>query len=273
MKRHKFYWSLFVQGGSGLLLVGGCGLWLRAQQLQYQIDRQLVAAVIQHEDERAIELVNAGADPNTPCGAPERPSLNRLWNDLFHRPRFRVDKSTAFVAACRGYMPRYDGGYQNIFGPVSPALVETMLRHGANIQGSANDDTPLVCAVAHPEIVRILLRYGADVNAHSRFTSPLEEACLNRSVESIRLLLEQGADVDARHDGGVVLLCQAVGISGDDPTAAKILSLLLAYGADPNAPAVCGYGDGAANHTALEYATHFHRPDLAALLKRAGAKK
>ncbi len=44
-------------------LMGFTGLWRRAKQRQYTLNRQLIAALIHSDDRQALVLVNEGADP------------------------------------------------------------------------------------------------------------------------------------------------------------------------------------------------------------------
>jgi hypothetical protein len=66
-------------------LIGGTGLWLRAQQRQYALNRALIAALVKGDTRLALTLVNEGADPNTPYNPTPVPSLLELVKQLFHR--------------------------------------------------------------------------------------------------------------------------------------------------------------------------------------------
>jgi hypothetical protein len=63
-------------------LAGGTILWLRSEQREYVLNRQLIAALVQDDDKRALALVNAGAGPNTRYAPMPVPSFLQLWNQL-----------------------------------------------------------------------------------------------------------------------------------------------------------------------------------------------
>src|SRR5436305_1771341 len=60
--------------------------WFRAQRRQYALNRQLIAALKQENDRRALVLVSAGADPNTRYEPTPVPSLPEFIN----RSRFQL---------------------------------------------------------------------------------------------------------------------------------------------------------------------------------------
>jgi hypothetical protein len=43
-------------------LIGGVGLWLRAQERQYALNRQLIAALVKGDNQKALTLVKAGTN-------------------------------------------------------------------------------------------------------------------------------------------------------------------------------------------------------------------
>lgn len=304
-KKRLRLFTLLPFGLLGVLCFGTWGVLLRMQR-QYDLDRSLIAALTQQDYEQALALVKKGADPNTTYDPPQRPSLRRMMDYLIHRSLPWTDMNpTAFVITCRGYPPHPGFGFRNSFDPSRPVLVEAMLKHGANLQAkNDNDATPLVCAVSDPGIVRILLDHGADADPDTA-SNPLVNACLMGAPVSVRLLLEhgadpnghrqagftpleaaaqvhssektrmllaRGADINARHDGGVRLLYLVLSNSWDNEDQheiAETLSLLLAHGADPNAPG----GFGSSRSTVLQFATNLKHPHLVAILKKAGAKK
>jgi len=90
-------------------------------------------------------------------------------------------------------------------------------------------------------------------------------AALRRDAESgsdaeLRYLLDAGVEVDARDAGGRTALMLAAARGN-----AEAVDLLLAHGADPNAADAGGL-------TPLKLAMDGHRPEIAAALRRAGAR-
>jgi ankyrin repeat protein len=167
----------------------------------------------------------------------------------------------------RGKTPLYDAA-----GGGKDEVVQLLLERGAEIEPAGGYDTPLECAAlgGREAVVAMLLDRGADPN-RGRYTTPLEAARENAAV--VRLLLDRGADVDlGTPDAPLVVACangavdvvavlldrgadveraggwgnlmeRAVG----NPDAARMVELLLEYGADP-------MGGEGSNQTPLEAA-------------------
>lgn len=270
MNKRRFQRAVLLIGFIGLLLLGGYGFWVfQAQRHQYALNRQLIVALEKNDAQKALILVNSGADPNTPRIPLPPPTPGQLWNYLLHRsPLSTNDSATAFVIACGGSF-REGNSFTGMNGSEYSQLLQAMLRHGANPRVCDENNTPpLIFAAGKPDTFRILVEHGADVNARvSRRFTPLEVSIMLGSSSNVRLLLEHGANVNIYNDGGTELLHKAVRASHyiDRRIDADILSLLLAHGANPNVP-----GE---DLTVLEYAQFFKRPDLVALLRRYGAKK
>src|SRR5579871_3760635 len=78
------------------------GLWFRAKEQQYALNRALIGALVKGNDEQALALVKAGADPNTRYMPNLVPTLPEMVKQLLHRsPPPRNDSLTAFSIACR----------------------------------------------------------------------------------------------------------------------------------------------------------------------------
>ena len=122
--------------------VVGCALWLRAQQRQYAINRQLISAIVQGDDKRALALVEAGADPNTRYTPMPVPSLPELVEQFLHRsPPTANFSPTAYQMATglfwvwtdkdgKFYMAQH-GSSLDSPGTSEPRLLQTMIAHGA----------------------------------------------------------------------------------------------------------------------------------------------
>src|SRR5262249_50085972 len=95
--------------------------------------------------------------------------------------------------------------------------------------------TPLMWA-AYPHdvrMVRLVLERGADPNQSTFFGNPLSHACWGDSFEAAELLIARGADVNARDAlADFTPLHWAAGTESPRP---RLVRLLLAHGADPNA--------------------------------------
>ena len=67
----------------GLLVVGTIGLWIWRLQGQEALNRQLIAALVNDDFQKALVLVNEGADPATRLRPMSAPSLRQLWGTWF----------------------------------------------------------------------------------------------------------------------------------------------------------------------------------------------
>lgn len=237
-RRHRVALSV------AMLLVGTvafAALWARSYQRQEALNRQLIAALVKQDVVRALALVNAGADPNTPFEPLSPPSLTQIWNRMFHRMALPINGTpSAFAMACGAFW--IDGNptrstFLQDFDLDAPQLVLAMLQHGAKVNAKDSEQrTPLMWSIwiYHPKTVGVLLRYGADMNAQD-----------SEGKSALRYVLEchseEGADTN-------------------------ILRQLLAHGANPRLADRTGV-------TEIQFAQQYSNLDVQRLIWRAGAKK
>ena len=119
-----------------------CALWLRSQQRQHALNRQLISAIVQGDDTQALALVEAGADPNTRFEPAPVPSLYDLVKQFFRRsPTTAKLSPTAYEMAVGViwiwqdkdgifYIAQH-GSSLDSPGTDDPHLLQTMIAHGA----------------------------------------------------------------------------------------------------------------------------------------------
>jgi ankyrin repeat protein len=95
--------------------------------------------------------------------------------------------------------------------------------------------TPLMWAAYHNDMrmVRLLLERGADPNESTYFGNPLSHACWGNSFEAAELLIARGANVSARD--ALANFTPLHWAAGSESLRPRLVKLLLANGADPNA--------------------------------------
>jgi ankyrin repeat protein len=95
--------------------------------------------------------------------------------------------------------------------------------------------TPLMWAAYHNDVrmVRLLLECGAGPNQSTYFGNPLSHACWSDSFEAAELLIARGADVSARD--ALANFTPLHWAAGSESPRPRLVKLLLANGADPNA--------------------------------------
>ncbi len=235
---------------SVLLVVGGFVLsfflWLKHEQRQYAMNRELIESLHHGDLKRAIDLVEVGADPNTPVKPLPAPSWRYFLNQILHRstasPKMGLGGTspTAFMVVCGDDI--YTIGRRMgtaipeecLHDPTLTRLAKVMLSHGANvnIRGGMLDGTALTYASGHihwmHDIMILLLEHGADIDQQDAdgFT-PLYHAVIADDLEGVKLLLKYHANPALNDKSGLTPYAFAVK-RGCKP---ELIRLLKAAGA------------------------------------------
>lgn len=115
--------------------------------------------------------------------------------------------------------------------PSSPAVMQMLLRHGADLKVNAPQTMILAVVAYHMDALALLLKSGADVNAAGTDRqTPLHKAAFCGLTDAAKVLLKYGADVNARDVRGDTPL--HIAAERGNPAVAE---LLLARGANVNA--------------------------------------
>jgi len=173
--------SLLALVVAALLL--GSGVSWHDRRSAELLNRQLIAALVMADTTRAIDLVQAGADPDTQFERPGALSVQQLCDQLLHRSAVHANSSpTALLIACGAtwyegcpYVPEQRW-------PDAPQLVEAMITHGAHVNVRDRfGTTPLGWASRSnwPNQTLVLLTHGADVNVKDEWeNTPLSLAAM-----------------------------------------------------------------------------------------------
>jgi len=225
----------------------------------------LLAATRNGDIERALALVEAGADPNTaptPGDRDQRPvlMLAALLPDT-RLLRALIAKGADVNRASGGITVLLAATRDSWHGRAEAVL--TLITNGASpLVADSEGNTPLHGAVlsAEPGVAAMLLDAAAPINALNKLgISPLAAACRAANWPLVKFLLERGAK-PAPADGEPALVA-ASGIADDDVTGVK---LLLKHRAAVNA------FDARHRHALLTAAAEGHE-QIARTLCAAGA--
>lgn len=226
--------------------IGCCLLALaatKAKPSQKTLTTALVAAIRKGDTAAVTRLLKAGASPNRPEIVLTKPSLeeNEPGNE-------EVDGDTPLMIASE------EGNRR---------IVELLISKGANVNGRGDADyTPLMSAVRsrHADIARILLAHRAKPDLGNCFgDTALAFAANEGDIGMVRLLLENGADINGGKGDTPLMMAMYTG-------SMDVVRLLLQKGANPNLRRERKIMN------ALEYAEDQGRTDIAAILRKAGAK-
>ena len=153
-----------------LLLLGlglACFVWVKIQQRQHALNRQLIEALKNGNTKEALALVESGADPNTRYEPTPVPSLSELMDQMVHRsPPIINDSPTALMIAC-GANGEATSAFSSYIAPLDPHLIHAMLLAGVNVNAKAfNGYTALYWAFSYQkkDIIKELLINGANVH-------------------------------------------------------------------------------------------------------------
>lgn len=225
----------------------------------------LLAATRGGDIERALALVEAGADPDTAPTADDRDQrpalmLAALLPDT-RLLRALIAKGANVNRASGGITPLLAATRDSWHGRAEAVL--TLLANGASpLVTDADGNTALHGAVlsAEPGVAAMLLDAAAPINALNKTgVSPLATACRAANWPMVKFLLEHGAK-PAPADGEPALVA-AAGIADDDVEGVK---LLLKHRAAVNAV------DARHRHALLSAAAEGHEK-IARALCAAGA--
>ena len=187
----------------------------------------LLAATRDSDIERALALVEAGANPNAAPATGDRDQrpvlmLAALLPDT-RLLRALIAKGADVNCVSGGITPLLAATRDSWHGRAESVL--TLLTNGANTQvHTAEGDTPLHGAAlsAEPGVAAMLLDASAPINALNQAgISPLAAACRAANWPLVKFLLERGAKV-APTDGEPALVA-AAGIADDDITGVQLL--------------------------------------------------
>ncbi|MBU6247327.1 MAG: ankyrin repeat domain-containing protein [Xanthomonadaceae bacterium] len=227
----------------------------------------LLAAIREGDVDRALALVESGADPDTAPASTDRDQRSALLLAAL-MPDIRLLR--ALIARGADVNRAHGGGLTALLAatrdsvPGRAEAVMTLISNGADPTAADIDGhTPLHGAVLseEPIVAAMLLDAGADLNVINRAgLSPLATACRAANWPLVRFLLERGAKTQAA--GGEPALVAAAGIADDDPTGVR---LLLKHRAGINAT------DGRGRTALIVAATEGHE-EIARALRAAGAE-
>src|SRR5882724_12766570 len=161
-----FRWkrSVWITLGVVVILLGYLTLLLVQESRYFQRDRDLIAAIKSNDTEKAIALLDAGADANALDLQDKSNHFREILSDFWQRRHDKLRQSSAGQHdSAIMVLLRYDFDKDGPVSPENPEMLGSMLRHGANANArNANLSTPLYLAVKYNyrRCVGVLLDYG-----------------------------------------------------------------------------------------------------------------
>ena len=213
-----------------LLVVVATTISIGLKYRQASLDSALITAIQDRKSDRAIQLLNQGANANA-TDDPDRPTTFQAMLSEFLR-RFRdgakpqQSRNSALILACiEEPSPRYGGGND-------PKLFEVLLEHGAKAN-TCNADRTRSALDFHAmfgsmETVSLLLKYGADPNWIIE-RPPINYATNWARLDIAKVLLDHGANINGSDRTGWTALHLAV------RRPIHVLNWLISNHADVNA--------------------------------------
>ena len=191
------------------------------------LGRELYVAARNGRVEKALQLLEAGADPNLPPepGARDRRGLAVLAAVLpdLRLLRALIERGADVNSMLAGMNPLLAATRDSWHG--RPEAVMTLLANGADPRATdADGNTPLHHAArsSDPGVAALLRDAGAEMDAlNVEGVSPLGTACSTGNWRLARFLLERGAK--AEPVGGQPVLLAAAGTEEDDAAGVQLL--------------------------------------------------
>ena len=191
------------------------------------LEPALYQAVRNGRVERALELLEEGADPHSlpPAGERDQRSLAALAAVLpdLRLLRALIGRGVDLNLAHAGLSPLLAATRDSWHG--RPDAVTTLLANGADPRATdAEGNTPLHFAArsSDPGVAALLLDAAAELEAlNGEGWSPLGVACAAGNWRLARFLLERGAR--AEPEGGQPALLAAAAVEDDDPAGVALL--------------------------------------------------
>jgi uncharacterized protein len=212
------------------------------------------------------ELIDGGADPDTPIGSGAGAStalIKAAWNGKRDIVKYLLAKGAKVNAVNpegqNALMQAVERGFDDV--------VDLLIAQGADVKardGRGNTAFSLAASEAHLEIMDVLLQHGADLNAADPYgITPMLAAASLGNEEVLRYLVGKGAKVNAITQleyGGSTALTTAASVG-----QVALVKALLELGADPRLK----MKDGG---TALSHAQESKNEEVIALIQAALAK-
>ncbi len=239
---------------SVLLVVGGlivaCFLWMRIEQQQFALNRELIASLHEGDFKRSLQLVKAGADPNTRLKLPFKQQSLPTWQEFLkqlvsHSTHSSQLSPTAFMLTSGEYYPKNINDHyiplNRMLDPQLTELKQLMLVHGANVDARDEEGATVLMRASysgHTKQMAFVLEHGAAVGSvDDNGQTALHYAAVSMEPAAVKMLLKYRANPNLKDRLGSTPLRAAstLGLSLqsnlNNPRPSEVLRLLKAAGA------------------------------------------
>jgi ankyrin repeat protein len=239
----------------------------------------LIRAATDYEKARLLVAAGANVRATTALGntplllAARRAGNSRTVRLLLERGADATERNAAGVSPILSGAASGDLNTVRLLLDAGAKAEDVPNTNDPRARASSGFRTPLMWAAFHndAQMVRLLLDRGADVNQSIPFGNPLSQACWSDSAEAAELLIARGANVNARD--AMAHFTPLHWAAGTESPSPRLVQMLLAHGADPNAAGGEPVGAfGLVPQTPRLIAEKRGRTAIVAALVAAGAK-
>ena len=211
------------------------------KKFRYDLTTSLIKAIVSNNDEKVINLLKKGANPNT---VNSRLEVNILSYCIMKNHNKVVSTFLTFKANPNLVNPGSIGFSPLMYAiPVNLRAFQLLVKSGANLNFQTEERyTPLyfIAKARKLNLLQFVLEHGADPNQHGyEGITPLMQSA-EGDIVGLKLLLKYKAKTEITDDLGFTALIYACGLRTSSSTY-EVVTCLLGAGSKPTEATINGY--------------------------------